>query len=73
VFRRILWLTAVLGFPRPERIKEAEGNDKMYTTLVPVQTQAEIDALKETDTFMLMTYFPRLQIDGGTPKWMGKG
>jgi hypothetical protein len=50
-----------------------EGNDKMYTTLIPVQTQAEIDALKETDTLMLMAYFPRLQIDGGMPKWAGKG
>jgi hypothetical protein len=50
-----------------------EGNDKMYTTLIPVQTKAEIDALKETDIFMLMTYFPRLQIDGGKAKWMGKG
>ena len=50
-----------------------EGNDKMYTTLIPVQTKAEIDALKETDIFMLMTYFPRLQIDGGNAKWMGRG
>jgi hypothetical protein len=45
-----------------------EGNDKMYTTLIPVQTQTEMDAL----TFVLMTYFPRLQLDGGTPRWIGK-
>ncbi len=44
----------------------------MYTTLIPVQTPAEIDALKETDIFNLLTYFPRLQLDGGKPKWMGK-
>ena len=43
----------------------------MYTTLIPVQTKEEIEALKETDIFTLMTYFPRLQLDG-TPKWMGK-
>jgi hypothetical protein len=48
------------------------GKDKMYTTLIPVQSQAEIDTLKETHTYMLMTYFPRLQIDGGVAKWMGK-
>jgi hypothetical protein len=48
-----------------------EGNDKMYTTLIPVQTQAEIDTLKKTDTFMLMTFFPRLQLDRG-PTWVGK-
>ncbi len=49
-----------------------EKGDKMYTTLIPVQTPAEIDALKETDIFNLLTYFPRLQLDGGKPKWMGK-
>jgi len=49
-----------------------EGNDKMYDTLIPVQTQAEIDALKETDTFMLMTFFPRLQLDGHAPVWVGR-
>lgn len=49
-----------------------DGNDKMYTTLIPVQTQAEIEALKETDTFTLLTYFPRLQLDDGSPRWVGK-
>jgi hypothetical protein len=47
------------------------GNDKMYTTLIPVQTQEEIQALKGTDTIMLMTFFPRLQLDGN-PTWIGK-
>jgi len=32
---------------------------------------SRIDTLKETDTFMLMTFFPRLQLDG-KPKWVGK-
>jgi hypothetical protein len=49
-----------------------EGNDKMYTTLIPVETQSEIDTLKATGTFLLMTFFPRLQL-GGVPKWVGKG
>jgi len=48
-----------------------DGNDKMYTTLIPVQTQSEIDALKAADSFRLMLFFPRLQLDG-VPKWIGK-
>ena len=47
------------------------GNDKMYTTLIPVQTQSEIDALKATNFFTLLNFYPRLQLDGG-PKWVGK-
>jgi hypothetical protein len=49
-----------------------EGNDKQYSTLVPVQTPEEIAALKRTSTFTLMTYFPRLHLDSGKPKWIGK-
>jgi hypothetical protein len=48
------------------------GNDRQYSTLVPVKTPEEIESLKQTDNFTLMTYFPRLQLDGGKPKWMGK-
>jgi hypothetical protein len=48
-----------------------EGNDKQYSTLVPVQTSEEIAALKRTSTFTLMTYFPRLHLEG-KPKWTGK-
>ena len=48
-----------------------EGNDKQYSTLVPVRTQEEIAALRETNVFTLMTYFPRLNFNG-TPKWVGK-
>ena len=49
-----------------------EGKDKIYTTLIPVQTPAEIEALKQTDNFTLLMYFPRLQLDGGKPRWMVK-
>jgi hypothetical protein len=49
-----------------------DGNDKQYSTLIPVQTQNEIAVLKQTTTFSLMTYFPRLQFDGGKPAWIGK-
>ncbi len=48
------------------------GNDKSYSTLVPVQTQEEIDALKESDIFNLMCYFPRLHLDPGKASWNGK-
>jgi hypothetical protein len=50
-----------------------EGNDRSYTTVIPVQTPEEIEALKQTDVFGLMRYFPRLQWDGSTPAWNGKG
>jgi hypothetical protein len=49
-----------------------EGNDKQYSTLIPVQTQEEIAALKQTTTVTLMTYFPRLQFDGFKPAWIVK-
>jgi hypothetical protein len=49
-----------------------DGNDKMYTTLIRVMTPAEIEALKQTDTFSLLMYFQRLRLDGGMPKWVGK-
>jgi hypothetical protein len=49
------------------------GNDKMYTTFIPVQTEEEIEELKMTDNFTLMPYFPRLQLDGGKAIWNGKG
>jgi hypothetical protein len=48
------------------------GNDKQYSTLIPVQTPEDIQALKQTTTFELMTYFPRLQFDGYKPAWIGK-
>ena len=49
-----------------------QGNDKQYSTLVPVQTQDEIAALKQTTIFTLMCYFPRLQFDRAKPEWICK-
>jgi hypothetical protein len=49
-----------------------DGNDKYYSTLIPVQTQEEIEALKATNSFTLMRYYPRLHCDG-IPTWNGKG
>jgi hypothetical protein len=49
-----------------------EGNDRSYTTLIPVQTPAEIEALKQTSPMTLMCYFPRLQWDGDRMWWNGK-
>lgn len=48
------------------------GNDKQYSTFVPVQTAKEIAALKQTDTFSLLRFFPRLQWDGSKIGWIGK-
>ena len=48
------------------------GNDKCYITLIPVQTEAEIEALKQASIFDLLTYFPRLQWDGNKIWWNGK-
>jgi hypothetical protein len=48
-----------------------EGDDKMYTTLIPVQEE-DVEALKGADAFNLMRYFPRLHLDGGQPRWTGK-
>jgi hypothetical protein len=49
-----------------------DGNDRSYVILVPVQTQDDIDALKKTDVFSLMRYFPPIQWDFGSPAWNGK-
>jgi hypothetical protein len=49
-----------------------EGNDKMYSTLLPVQSKEEGRALNRTTIYTLMTYFPRLQWDGGKAGWVGK-
>jgi hypothetical protein len=49
-----------------------DGNDKIYATLIPVN-MPEVAALKQTTTFTLMLYYPRLHLDGGTPIWNGKG
>ncbi|MDX8436036.1 MAG: hypothetical protein E5V17_01025 [Mesorhizobium sp.] len=55
-----------------EEIGWGGGGDKMYSTLLPVQTQEEIDALNQTDESSILRYFPRLQWDDGPPWWNGK-
>jgi hypothetical protein len=47
------------------------GDDRQYSTLFPVQTQEEIEAMKQASFFDLMNYYPRLHVDGN-PKWNGK-
>jgi hypothetical protein len=54
-----------------ERVDREEGNEGSYSTLIPVQTPVEIEALKQTSTFTLMCYYPRLHLDG-QPHWSGK-
>jgi hypothetical protein len=49
-----------------------EGNDRQYSTLFPVQTREEIEAMKQASPFTLMCYYPRLHLDGA-PSWNGKG
>ena len=47
------------------------GNDKQYTTMLPVQTAEQIAALKATNIFELLRYVPQLQWDRGIPEWVG--
>jgi hypothetical protein len=49
-----------------------EGNDRQYSTLLPVRSPEEGAALNEPDVFGLMRYFPRLHLDGGKAQWFGK-
>jgi hypothetical protein len=55
-----------------EMVDWDEGNDKQYTTLIPVRTKAEITALKQASTIELLCYSPRLQRDGDKIVWIGK-
>jgi hypothetical protein len=48
------------------------GNDKQYSTMLPVQTAEQIAALKATNIFELLRYVPRLQWDRGIPEWVGR-
>jgi hypothetical protein len=42
------------------------GNDAQYRTYVPVENDAEIEALKATSQYELLKFFPRLQLDWPT-------
>src|SRR5262249_3412112 len=46
-----------------ETIDWEHGEDPQYSTYVPVETAAEIEALKATDHFDLRQFSPRLQHD----------
>jgi hypothetical protein len=46
-----------------EEIDWEDGNDPQYKTYIPVETEAEIETLKNASTFELLHFFPRLQRD----------
>jgi hypothetical protein len=50
-----------------------DGNDTQYSTLFPVGSVEESEALKKTDSFNLMRYYPRLYMGGASSAWVGKG
>jgi hypothetical protein len=47
-----------------------EGVDWALSNLIPVQTEAEIEALKQASS--VLRYWPRLQMGGGEAAWVGK-
>jgi len=49
-----------------------EGIDWAVSNLIPVQTEAEIEALKQASSSDLLLYWPRLQMAGGEVGWVGK-
>ena len=57
-----------------EEIDWDGGDDKMYTTYIPIQWDENlINALKQRSPFELLAVTPRLQWDnGGEIKWIGK-
>jgi hypothetical protein len=46
-----------------EEIDWEGGNDPQYSTYIPVETEAEIAALRATDRFGLLAFSPRLLVD----------
>jgi hypothetical protein len=61
-----------------EWIDWEDGNDPQYSTYIPVETDAEIEALKTASPFGLLGFSPRLQRDfpkdaaKPTVRWVGK-
>jgi hypothetical protein len=55
-----------------------DGDDAQYTTYVPVETAAEIEALENAEVMDVLLYTPRLQRDfpkgakAATVRWIGK-
>ncbi len=39
------------------------GNDAQYTTLVPVETPEEIEAVRKADVLRIMDFVPQLRVD----------
>jgi len=46
-----------------EEVDYAEGNDPQYSTYVPVESEAEIAALRATDRVGLLQFVPQLRSD----------
>jgi len=61
-----------------EMVDWDDGDDAQYTAYVPVETAAEIDALKQAGVMEILFYTPRLQRDfpkgakAATVRWIGK-
>jgi hypothetical protein len=61
-----------------EEIDWENGNDPQYKTYIPVETEDEINTLKNASTHELLQFFPRLQTDfpanaqKPTSHWVGK-
>jgi hypothetical protein len=61
-----------------EMVDWDDGDDAQYTTYVPVETAAEIDALKQAGVMEILFYTPRLQRDfpkgakAARVRWIGK-
>ena len=59
-----------------EEIDWEDGDDPQYMTYIPVETAEDIDRLKNSSSFGLLAFFPRIQDDRpkgvvrGTPRWL---
>jgi len=61
-----------------EEIDWEDGNDPQYQTYIPVETEAEIEILRNATSSELFKFSPRLQRDfpkeaqEATARWIGK-
>jgi hypothetical protein len=51
-----------------EEVDWKDGDDSQYSTFIPVETDAEIEALKASSIFDLMRFLPRLHKDYRGPR-----
>ncbi len=62
-----------------EIVDWSDGNDAQYTTLIPVETPEDIEAIQKADILRIMDFLPQLRIDWPsdakeeTIYWQGKG